>query len=701
MAEEPVKLPARESGRSRADGTSPAVPTADAAHLFEGSGEMRARCRELDWGATALDPVEAWSVTLRTTARLVVDSPFAAVLLWGPNLIQIYNDGYRELMGIKHPSGLGQATRECWPEVWHINAPIYERVWRGESVAFENALYPIRRSGMLEDAWFTLSYSPVRDESGGVAGVLVVVFETTSQLRAQAALRDSEARHRALATASADVLYRMSPDWAEMRQLDGRGFIQDTLEPSDTWFERYIHPHDQPRVAAAIRDAIAGKRIFELDHRVVRADGTLGWTSSRAVPLLGSDGEILEWIGAASDVSARHEAETALRESEARSRTLVENVRDYAIFLLNVDGLITEWTAGAERVKGYTAAEVIGQPLAVFYTPEDVAADAPQRELAEAAATGRAEREGWRVRKGGERFWVNEIATAVHDPDGRVVGFTKISRDLTERRRAEERVAASVEAQRTALNAAEAARVDAEAANRSKSEFLAVMSHELRTPLNAIGGYAELIEMGIRGPITEAQRADLARIRKSQRHLLGLINEVLNYAKIDAGAVYYEVTDVPLDELITTCESLVAPQASSKRLALMFTGCEPGRSARADRDKVQQIVLNLLSNAIKFTNPGGRVSVECATVHRAGDGPHVILQVRDTGCGIAPEQCERVFQPFVQINTQLTRTQEGTGLGLAISRDLARGMGGDLTVESTLGEGSTFTLTLPGASGSA
>jgi signal transduction histidine kinase len=242
---------------------------------------------------------------------------------------------------------------------------------------------------------------------------------------------------------------------------------------------------------------------------------------------------------------------------------------------------------------------------------------------------------------------------------------------------------------------AESARGEAEAANRSKSEFLAVMSHELRTPLNAIGGYTELIELGIRGPVTEEQRRDLARIQQSQRHLLGLINEVLNYARVEAGAVIYDVQDVLLGEVLSACEALIAPQVRARGLALHYSPTQ-GIRARADRDKVQQIVLNLLSNAVKFSEPGASVELRCDAA-TGGGTPIVRIQVQDSGIGISPEQLERVFEPFVQVDAKLTRTREGTGLGLAISRDLARGMGGDLVAESTLGVGSTFTLTLPAA----
>jgi signal transduction histidine kinase len=254
-------------------------------------------------------------------------------------------------------------------------------------------------------------------------------------------------------------------------------------------------------------------------------------------------------------------------------------------------------------------------------------------------------------------------------------------------------------AEREAHHNAERARVEAdgarrraEEANRAKAEFLAIMSHELRTPLNAIGGYTELLELGVPGPVTSEQAKALARIQTSQRHLLGLINSVLNYTRIEAGAVHYSITDVPIADVLATCEALVAPQAHARRLTVRSHVDAPAPHARADREKVQQIVLNLLSNAVKFTAPGGRIEMACA------ERDHMItVRVSDSGRGIPAEQLERVFQPFTQVDAKLTRTQEGVGLGLAISRDLARAMGGDLTVESEEGVGSTFTLSLPRA----
>jgi signal transduction histidine kinase len=267
---------------------------------------------------------------------------------------------------------------------------------------------------------------------------------------------------------------------------------------------------------------------------------------------------------------------------------------------------------------------------------------------------------------------------------GAVRGIVAVLLEVTERR------AMLLERERL-LAESQRARADAESANRAKSEFLAVMSHELRTPLNAIGGHAQLIELEVHGPVTGEQLTALERIQRSQRHLLGLINGVLNYAKIDAGAVLYNTTDVHVDEVLSTCEALLSPQARTKQLDLRYVHCDARLTVRADAEKVQQIVFNLLSNAIKFTEAGGQVTLEC----EAGGDSEITVRVRDTGRGIPADQLERIFQPFVQIDTKLTRASEGTGLGLAISRELARGMGGDLVAESDVGMGSTFTLTLP------
>jgi signal transduction histidine kinase/PAS domain-containing protein/putative methionine-R-sulfoxide reductase with GAF domain len=234
-----------------------------------------------------------------------------------------------------------------------------------------------------------------------------------------------------------------------------------------------------------------------------------------------------------------------------------------------------------------------------------------------------------------------------------------------------------------------AARDAAEEANRAKTQFLATMSHELRTPLNAISGYAELLRLGLRGPTTPEQREDLGRIMRSQRHLLSVINDILNFARLEAGHVEYRLVDVQATELLGDLESFIRPQLVAKQLTFSCSQVPDGVVVRADAEKVQQVLLNLLANAVKFTAPGGQVQVECEY-----DAARVYVRVRDTGIGIPVDRRGAIFEPFVQLHRTLAQPAEGTGLGLAISRDLARGMGGELTVESEPGKGSTFTLVL-------
>lgn len=467
--------------------------------------------------------------------------------------------------------------------------------------------------------------------------------------------------------------------------------------------------------ASLLEIAIESGRVEDEGWRV-RRDGSRFWADVLITALRDDNGRLIGFAKVTRDLTAKRAADEMIRESEERFRLLVHSVEDYAIFMLDPTGRITTWNAGAERIKGYTSEEITGQHFSVFYTAEDLASGKPARELATAVDTGHYEEEGWRVRKDGTRFWASVVLTPMHRKNGGIAGFAKVTRDLTQRRAADER--ALMDAQRIA--AEEGARTaaerrahelrslteqlraqtvelerrtaEAEAGNRSKSDFLAAMSHELRTPLNAIAGYAELMQAGVSGPLTEAQHDQLNRIQRSQRHLLGIINDILNFSRIEAGKVSYAVGPIGLQELVDSVAPMIEPQAAKKRLRLTRTRCSPALTARADRSKVEQILLNLLSNAVKFTEEGGEITIACGA---AGDS--VWLSVADTGIGIDEGQLESIFAPFTQVGRSLASPMEGTGLGLAISRDLARAMLGDLTAESREGKGSTFTLSLPRA----
>jgi signal transduction histidine kinase len=236
-------------------------------------------------------------------------------------------------------------------------------------------------------------------------------------------------------------------------------------------------------------------------------------------------------------------------------------------------------------------------------------------------------------------------------------------------------------------------RLSAETANKAKSAFLGAMSHELRTPLNAIGGYVELLDMGLRGPVTEGQQADLARIKQNQEYLLVLITEILNFVHVGSGAVSYDIGDINAHDALMRAVELIEPLIAARGVSWDGIACEASVVARADPEKVTQILVNLFSNAIKFTPPGGRIAAECEV-----KGDAVLLTVSDTGIGIPADKLDAIFEPFVQLKDGLADRVGGVGLGLAISRDLARAMSGDLSVESIDGRGARFTLALPRAS---
>jgi signal transduction histidine kinase len=274
--------------------------------------------------------------------------------------------------------------------------------------------------------------------------------------------------------------------------------------------------------------------------------------------------------------------------------------------------------------------------------------------------------------------WWTYSYSPVRDERGEVAGVLVVCQETTAHVIAENR-----------LREANAA---LEAANRAKTDFLAVMSHELRTPLNAIDGYAELMEMGVHGPVTELQAQDIARIRKSQRHLLTLINGVLNFSRVEAGVAHYDLGPVTLADVLASCDTMMRPQMRNRGLAFDVSLCSADVVVLADAEKLQQILLNLLTNASKFTPAGGSVRMWCTV-----SAEQVRITVSDTGRGIAPEQIERIFEAFVQVDSRLTRTEEGVGLGLSISRNLARGMRGEISVASEVGKGSAFTVTIPRA----
>jgi PAS domain S-box-containing protein len=384
-------------------------------------------------------------------------------------------------------------------------------------------------------------------------------------------------------------------------------------------------------------------------------------------------------------------------EPDDRYRALTESAPD-AIVTIDERSVNLSVNRATERIFGWAAGELVGQSLSLLM-PESYRSRHTAG-MAHYLATGK-RRLDWTgialrgLRKDGREFPM-EISFGEFVDGNRHI-FSGFMRDISERIEQEQRIdRASSELQR-ALDAleqrvqeAEEARQAADDANAAKGQFLRMMSHELRTPLNAIGGYVDLLETGVRGPVTAGQREDLGRIRSAQARLLSLINDVLNFAKLEQGLISLEIGPVDVSALVKSLQSMIEPQLRAKDIHFDCAACGSDLTISADSQKLGQVLLNLLSNAIKFTPIGGRISVSVEQVEEC-----VLLSVQDNGPGIPAERLRAVFQPFVQIDSTLTRVHGGSGLGLSISRELAHAMGGTISVASEPGSGAKFTVSLP------
>ena len=628
----------------------------------------------------AVSPLLEGSEMYELLVSSVLD--YAIFVLDARGYVRSWSEGARRIKGYTAEEIIGRHFSTFYPEEEVTKGkPAWELEMAERDGRVEDEGWRIRKDGSR--FWANVIITALRDPHGALVGFAKVTRNLDDRRKAEEALRLSEERFRLIVESVRDyAIFMLDPDGNVATWNEGARRIKGYAA------EEIVGRHFS--VFYPESDVANGKTQWELEvaQRVgrfedegwrVRKDGARIWANVIITAMRDSNGRLIGFSKVTRDLTERRANELALRESEERFRLLVQSVRDYAIFLLDPRGRVATWNEGAQRIKGYSAGEIVGRHFSVFYPESERSGGKPERELEVAQRDGRFEEENWRVRKDGTRFWANVVVTALRDPMDRLVGFAKVTRDLTERRASEERALA--DARRLAA---------VEAANQAKSEFLATMSHELRTPLNAIGGYADLMEIGVGGDITGQHREYLQRIRQSQQHLLGIINDLLNYSRIEAGHVEYERKPVPMHELVQRGLDMVAPQAVLKEIELVHDGCDPAVTAIADPARAEQVLLNLLSNAVKFTLPGGRVSARC----EIADGMARVT-VRDTGPGIPPDKLEAIFEPFVQLGRGLKTLVEGTGLGLAISRDLARGMKGDLSATSKVGTGSSFTFTLP------
>lgn len=644
--------------------------------------------RSTDWAQTPLGGRERWSASLRSLVNTVVASRFPMALLWGHELLLIYNDAYREIAADKHPRALGRSTREIWPEVWHINQPIFAAVMeRGEAVYLEDTLFPIDRNGRRQDAYFTLCYSPARDEGGLVLGTLVTLLETTHRVReretlesererAQAALRESEERLRLAIEATELGVFDFDPRtgrlvWSTFAKRHF-GLAADVDVDYDT-FLHGLHPDDRPRVEQIVRDVLRGNHggEYTTEYRTVGLeDGVERWLSARGRVSFDDDGRAIRFVGLTQDISARKSVEAQTQLARARYATLFSVVREgfahyRAVYEQGslVDLLVLEINPAGAQLSGIAPEQQIGRTWREVWPDVDTALFAAYQHVDQTGDVTHFDHESPLT----GRWYDVTISRLV--PGEFVVTFF----DITDRRGAEEALRRANDELREGA--------------RRKDEFIAILSHELRNPLAPVRMALPLLNRELlTGPGAHA----IGVIERQVGHLTRLLDDLLDVSRLSTGKLELRPQRVTLESVVAAAIEAVAPVADAARHDLNVMLPDGPVWIRADLARLTQVVTNLLTNSAKYTPRGGRITVQAG--QEAG---RAVLRVRDNGIGIPARALPQLFTMFGQVNRDGT-PQTGLGIGLALSKRLVEMHGGTIEGHSSgVGLGAEFVVKLP------
>ena len=622
-------------------------------------------------------------------AKIVETSDDAIISKSIDGIIQTWNAGAERMFGYPAEEVVGKPiTVLIPPERLPEEEKILQQLRRGKAVEQFETLR-LTRDGRPIDV--SLTISPLKNANGNVVGASMIVRNITERKQAGDALRESEQRFRALVLASSDLMCRMSPDWSEMRQVYDKNFVVETEEPNGNWLEHYVHRADQPRLMALVREAIRTKSLFEMEHRVRRADGSWGWMLSRAVPLLDAKGEIVEWFGTGSDVTEQKRAEQALRESEERFRALFDR-GPIAIYSCDAAGIAQEFNPCAVQLWGrepkrgdnderFSGSYKLYLPDGTFVPREQ----SPMAAVISGDSAGAYDQEFIIERPDGSRISIIANTVPLKNEQGQITGGMCCFYDITERNRLE----------RKSLEQAQAlADLD-----RRKDEFLAMLSHELRNPLAALANAVQLLRL----QKSEAPLQQQARhvIERQLGQLTHLVDDLLEVSRITTGRVQLRQQQIALSGIVERAVETAQPLIDQRRHQLQVSLPLEPVFLLGDAARLEQVLVNLLTNAAKYTDEGGHIwlSAEVAKAAEvAANGaavPMVVIRVRDTGIGIAPELLPRIFDLFTQADRALDRSQGGLGIGLCLVQRLVELHGGSVEAHSVLGQGSEFVVRLP------
>jgi len=650
---------------------------------------MAARVRAFDWASTPLGPPQQWPQSLRIAVGICLNSRFPMFVWWGPQLINIYNDGYIPMLGKRHPAALGKPAQPTWQEIWHIVGPQAEAVMqRGEATWNERVLLVMERHGYTEETWFTWSYSPIPDEQGGIGGLFCAVTEDTARVMAERE-RDRLAGQKQLALNAAQMGWWHFDPRTNISQWDARYaqiFGVSGSQRNNDEILNLLHPDDLPSVLAKVRAALdpQNPQSFSAEYRVNHSDGSTRWVEAHGLATFAGEGaerKAISLVGTVADITEQKKAQESLRESEARFRQLADAMPQI-VWSARGDGTLDyynqRWFEYIDRAED----DPESTRWELYLHKDDL--DRVFKTWAEAISTGCDYVIEFRVRRAdGQYRWFLVRAMPIKDAAGNIMRWFGTCTDIHEQKR----LLADNE---NLLTSERLARAEAETANKAKDKFLAVLSHELRTPLSPV--LLSVAAMEIDEDLPFKFRQDVAMIRRNIDLETKLIDDLLDLSRVTSGKLRLALQPVRVHDLLRHVLQSSVSDMPGKKLNLETKFDARDDRINADPARLQQVFWNLLRNAVKFTPENGRITI------RTWNDPlsrEFNVEVRDTGVGIDTNVLPRIFDAFEQGNSRVTRQFGGLGLGLAIAKAVVEMHGGAISASSEgEGKGAAFTLRL-------
>jgi len=609
----------------------------------------------------------------------VLDNLYSAVfVLDQDNKIILYNRRFLRLFGVEKNNTTERINSEEWSK-WELfdenmkkltfdENPIRKATTTG--IRIKNQLTGLKSNGNI--VWLLINIEPLYNEYCKIERIVCTFLDVTELIKSNSALKKSEQRYQTLVTASSEALYFMSHDWKEMTVLNSKGFLSETLTPDSNWLQKYIHPADQSYILAKINEAIKMKGIFELEHRVLLADGSLGWTHSRAIPMMNTKGEITEWFGAASDITNRKLVEQTLRESEEKFSALFRSNPSPIVLSKKTDGLIIDVNDSFLKLFEISREEVIGSnsiSLNMFARPED-----RDQIIKKLILDGRiADYEVEIRRKSGEVRTVLLFADPVKL--GSIDAMITTIQDITERKNIE----------KTLLDNQNRL----QELNATKDKLFSIISHDLRSPFTSIIGFIELLIDKVKKNDIDEILSYGIMIRESSWSVMNLLTNLIEWSKLQSFKLNIYPTKFDLPATVREVFDLMKPLAEKKAITLT-TRIPANLIICADRSMISSVIRNLVSNAIKFTPQGGQILFSAYEKDKS-----VNFEVEDNGIGMKQSVTEKLFNNNWNISLAGTENETGTGLGLIICREFISKHEGSIRAESKIGHGSRFVVTIP------